>query len=468
MPKNQLPTKDYYKKKDYTLENSLKNLNYHGIFDTASSDIKNSYTIPYALFLGATNAEIGLLNAMKNLATTFAQIPGSWLARRFSRKFIWIFSMISSNILWLPIILAPFLQLNISSFIILIAIATFLLSLTSAAWTSLAGDLVPKERRGHFFGFRYFLIGLSGLIATMISGILIYYSFPLIFSISIILGFIAILFFIRIYEPETKRSFQYKYSLSFDLKSIKSSILMNEDLVIFTVFLTFMNFAVNMASPFIAVYQLRELNIGYLWFAAILSISALATIICHPYWGQLSDRFGERRIIAANGILVCFVPFFYLFSSSPLHILLVEIFSSFAWSGFNLATFSLLLSLTPQDKRTKYVANHKFFIGIGAMLGALLGGIMAETFKHSVFLLFSGLQIIFLVSFVLRLSSLLFMVKIRGMERKPAEYFLYRSIAVEPVRSVSQAMYYFRFNRIEKKLANPFRRIYYKIKMYMN
>ena len=145
MPKNQLPTKDYYKKKDYTLENSLKNLNYHGIFDTASSDIKNSYTIPYALFLGATNAEIGLLNAMKNLATTFAQIPGSWLARRFSRKFIWIFSMISSNILWLPIILAPFLQLNISSFIILIAIATFLLSLTSAAWTSLAGDLVPKE-----------------------------------------------------------------------------------------------------------------------------------------------------------------------------------------------------------------------------------------------------------------------------------------------------------------------------------
>lgn len=457
--------KGKYEKRDYNSENNMKNLTNHGIFDSASNSIANSYTIPYALALNATNAEIGLLNFMKNFATTAAQIPGAMMTERFSRKSLWIFSAISSRLFWIPIILVPLLNLSVTALILFLALATFLWALNAPAWTSIAGDIVPESERGRYFGKRNFLIGLSGLIATMVAGVLVYYGFPLIFSISIILGLFSTIFFMRIHEPKFKKKFIYKYSFSLDLKGIKNGIVINKDLAIFTVFLMFMNFAVNVAAPFFAVYQLRDLNVGYIWFAVIVSFSVLTTIVFQPYWGRLNDRFGERKIIAANGILICFVPFFYLFVSSPWHILLVEFFSSFAWSGFDLATFNLLLSLTPQEKRPEYVANHRFFISIGAMFGSLSGGLIAESLKDSRFLFLYGLQIIFLISFILRISTLILLTRIRGIEKKPVEYFLYRSIAIEPVRSVSHTLYTLRFERLERLITNAFRRIYYKIKM---
>ncbi|MFH0832964.1 MAG: MFS transporter [Candidatus Aenigmatarchaeota archaeon] len=459
--------KGKYEKKDYGLGKNLSNLTNSGVLDSSSYSIANSYITPYALALGATNAEIGFLNALKGMAQAVGQLPGARMTDMFSRKFVFIFAMIVSRLFWIPIIILPFLHLSNTVFllIVLFTIATFVLNFNSPAWASLAGDIVPESIRGRYFGKRNFITGLSGLIATMAAGVLVYYGFPLIFIISVVLGLASLILFARIAEPKTRQAFHYKYSFSFDMKAIKNGILINKELTMFTIFLAFMNFAVNVASPFFAVYQLRDMNVGYLWFGALLSFGALTTIIFQPYWGRLSDRFGNKKIVAANGILVCFVPFLYLFVSSPWHILGVEVFSSFAWSGFDMATFNFMLALTPQGKRSQYIANHRFFIGIGAIAGALLGGIAAESLKNSSFLFWHGLQLIFLLSFVLRVASLAFITKMPGVEKKPVEYFLYRSIAIEPVRSITHTVYTFRFENVEKIIINFFNRIYYKIKM---
>ena len=94
------------------------------------------------------------------------------------------------------------------------------------------------------------------------------------------------------------------------------------------------------------------------------------------------------------------MPFFYIFASSPWHLLAIEFFSSFAWSGLELAAFNFLLNITPADKRSVYIANHTFLKGIAIVAGTLIGGFAAHAVAGSGFLFMSGLQIIFFISFV--------------------------------------------------------------------
>lgn len=463
--------KGVIKKKKTGDEKTAKSLHYsvmEGAFNSASNSIVNAYTIPYALALKANNAEIGLLSSVQNLATTFAQLPGASLTQYMSRKSIWVISAIASKLLWIPIILVAFLPFNaVIILIALLGLFSFFNSLRNPAWTSLIGDIVPDGIRGKFFGKRNMITGIAGLAATIAMGFTISsYGFPFVFAISIILGLLSVIFFVRIHEVEFRRVFHYKHTLSFNPRNLANALRVNRTLVLFTLFVAAVNFAVHIAAPFFVVYMLKNMNIGYVWFTLIISFNAVVTLLSGPYWGKFADRYGERKILLITGILISFVPFFYLFASSVPHLLLIEGFSGFAWAGFDLVAFNFLLAVTPAEKRPTYVANHTFFKGIAVFAGAIIGGFLAYSLANSSFLWLYGLQIIFLISFLLRIASLPIMLKIQEPRIRedavPVRYVFWRAVAIEPVRGITHAIdFTFRYPQkiydMKRKLAMKLR-----------
>ncbi|MBI2076429.1 MAG: MFS transporter [Candidatus Aenigmarchaeota archaeon] len=454
------------KKESLSEDKAKKSLRYaifEGACNSASTTIVNSYSIPFALALRATNMEIGLLNALKSLAETVSQIPGGTLPKYFSRKSVWIYSTIISRLLWIPIILLPFLGGSVIAFIILAALANFFMALRGPAWTSLIGDIVPQDIRGRYFGRRNMVTGIAGLAAALVVGnLLLASNFQTIFSISVAIGFLAVFYFLRVEETAFKRVFHYGHSISFNPSSITSAIRINRTLVIFTAFLSLMSFAVNVASPFFVVYMLKDLNIGFFWFTIVIVAGGLISMASQPYWGKLADKYGEKKIMTVTSILVCLTPFFWLFVSSPVHVILVESFASFAIAGFDLINFNFLLAVTPAEKRPSYVANHTFIRGLAITSGTLLGGIMAQAFSSSVFLWISGLQILFLVSFGLRLLSLVMIPLVKDIITResdlvPVTHVFWQAVAVEPVRGLSHVIssataYPYRLEEVKEKI----------------
>ncbi|HLD39127.1 MAG TPA: MFS transporter [archaeon] len=453
---------------------SLRASTNEGMFNASASSITNTFITPLALELKATNAEIGLLTAVQNFANTIGQIPGAKLTEYYPRKSIWMLSQIMSKILlWIPIIFLPFLQLDnpVIILIILMGFIAFFAGLRSPAWSSLMGDLVPLKTRGRYFGMRNMLTGIAGIVATIIAGIVVAeYGFSVIFIAAVLLGIVSIFFFIRMYEPQFKRVFYYKHTFNFRPNELVKSLSVNKALVIFTVYLFFMNFAVEIAAPFYTVYMLKDLQINYFWFAVLTTLGAVVRIFAYKYWGRFVDKYGSRKILVVTGFFGCFTPLLWLLVSNIYDIALLKIFDSFVWAGLDMVVFNYLLDITPANKRPQYVANHNFFTGFGVVFGALTGAMIAESVQNSSLLWFHGLQIVFLTSFLLRIIVLAILPKIREIDVKqsavvPLRYVFWQTMAIEPAHGLKNSLFYsFRYpEKVVKELEDSVTKIKYKI-----
>ena len=415
-----------------------------GVFGAASSNMVWNYTTPFALHLGATNQEIGFLGLLQGLGSTIAQIPGARIVGRWSRKAIWHSTYFLSRFLWLFAIVLLFLPLHqMVLLMLLVFLISFFNGLRHPAWASLMGDIVAPEHRGEYFGKRNMITGIAGLIAMIASGaIVILYGFGILFGLSVAIGLVAIYYINKIYEPAVKTEFHYKHSFSFSPKEWIFSIKMHSNFAWFTLYMIIVSFAIAMTAPFYAVIMLKQLNIGYLWYAVIITINALVAIISQPYWGRIGDRYGDRTIMAITGIMLCFIPFLWLFANNVWLIMLVEIYDGFIFGGWSLIIFNFLLAVVPPEKKTNYIANHAFLTGIATVSGALLSSLLITSFETTIIFGIGGIGIILLMSFVLRLFSLILWPRIHNAyvekEIEPLSHVAWRIIITEPVKSVSR------------------------------
>ena len=461
---------------DERTRRSLHYSNVEGMASSASSSLFDSYIIPFLLSIGGTAGHVGLLTAAKNLTYTIAQIPGAKMTEFYSRKGIWMISRILSRVVFLvPLLLIALVPSSedVYPVIALTGLIVFSMGLATPAWSSLIGDLVPTEIRGRYFGRRNMLLGAAGIIVTIAGGYIIssYGFFPIFLAFGIF-GLVAIPLLLKMYEKPFAKQFHYRHSFSFRPADWPRAIRTNNALSAFTLYITLINFATILASPFYTVYMLNDMNLGYGVFAAIITLGALARMLSFKYWGRMNDRFGSRTILVITGILAILTPFLMIFTTDAVEVALVFIIDGFIWAGFDLVTFNYLLDIIPAEKRPQYVANHSFFVGLGVFFGALTGGLLATVFEGQTFLLLSGLKIVFLTSFVLRLFILPLLFKIPSVDVKqtevvPVRYIFWNTVAVEPAREIMQFMTYtFRYPyEIEKEFKDKINRARYKIRM---
>ncbi|MBI4020405.1 MAG: MFS transporter, partial [Candidatus Aenigmarchaeota archaeon] len=422
---------------------NLNRLATEGAVNSASNSIVEQYSAPYVLFLKATNTEMGLLGLAQHLANVIAQIPGAKLAQHFSRKSVWIATQLAAKLLLVPLAILPLLFPNpVTIAIAILGLVSFFINLRKPAWISLLGDIVPQEMRAQYFGKRNALIGISGFVSTLLAGVILaLYGFSVIFFLSILLGVMIVFYFAKIHEPAMgKRRHSYHYNLSSSIESVREAATINRSFIMLTSYMTYINFAIEMVVPFIVVYMLKDLGLSYAEFGMVVALGVLSKVISSRYWGRMSGKFGDRTLIGVTGILVCFVPLGYVLSSNVYHIALLRLYDGFVFAGFELMTFDYLLNITPQDKRPSYIGGHHFFTGIGAILGALVGVLLVGQVESSSFAFLQGLQILFMLSFILRLGALGFIPFISETSSKaegiPFRHIFAEAVALEPVREI--------------------------------
>jgi len=98
------------------------------------------------------------------------------------------------------------------------------------------------------------------------------------------------------------------------------------------------------------------------------------------------------------------------------------------WAGHDLVKFNHLLMVTPSQKRPVYVARYNMITILGSVLGAAIGGVFAFGIESSTLLIFQGLQIIFLGSFILRALSFIILKYVKDVEKRedivPVRYIM--------------------------------------------
>ncbi len=434
--RKKLSDKEIAKLKKQSLKLSIK----EGAANSVKLGTGNSFITPFALALNANNLHIGILSSFIGLIGPLAQIKSLHLMEKFSRKKIVTVAVALQALVWIPIIFLGFLFykeifLNYLPILLIIFYAIHVIfgALSIPAWFSWMGDLVPEKIRGRYFSKRNRITGFAMIIAMLLGGFLLDFfktkglvliGFSILFLVAIFSRLYCTWLFRRHYDPGIKLKKGYYFSFQ---QFISQGL--NNNFGRFTLFMGFFYFAIFIASPFIAVYMLKELEFSYVWFTIITLAPGVVSLVFLPFWGKISDRYGNRMVIFISSLFIPLVPILWIFSTSKIYLLLVpSVVGGIFWGAFNLSSVNFIYDSVKIEHRALCSAYYHVLIGVGVFFGSILGGIITkyfsiETINNIIPFSFSNIFIfVFLVSGILRfLAVFIFIPRIKEIKvrKKP-------------------------------------------------
>ncbi len=383
---------------------ALRWLVLNGFLGAASDSIVGSYQSVYFLALGATRTEIGLLGSLTSLTLPLAMLPGGWAASR-GRQYRHVLSLLSylSRLLLLGLVFLPFFSSGIRLIywgIGIVVLRSFLGNLVIPAHTALIGRVVPPEWRGRYFSTRNILMSAVGLIVLLVTGGLIDrlaapLGYQIVFSLASVLGVGATYALTRVKDPLRQAAAQAHFNLRIFLEPIRSRSFLSYCLTA-----ALWSLAVQIAAPFFMVFLVEEVRASATVVGTVTAMATLAGLPAQRIFGVLSDRRGARWVQRLTGFIIPLMPGLWSFITQPWQAFPLQMVNTFAWAGYNLASFNLILEMTPEKTRPTFVAVYQIFSGLGMAAGAVLGGWLAQTAGYrAVFLLSSAGRLLTAVLF---------------------------------------------------------------------
>ena len=341
-----------------------------------------SYTDPFALFLGAGNLVMAFIGTAPVLITAAAQLAGALLLDRIGRrKPIICAGTVVQSIALIPLFLLPLLLLKggMTALVICITLYFFAFGICVSPWISMMGDVVDSEERGRYFSNRtriamYFMISalsIAGIIAN--SWKLIGYTavgFAFLFGIAAIARFTTYLLLRHHYDaPLVHQEYDDSFTFLDFLRGFRTS-----NFTRFTITIGLMNGTTNIAGPFFAVYMLRDLEWSYLQFTFNMLTFLIAQTLFVRWWGSIGDRHGNRAVLVATSCLLPILPMLWIFSTNYIYLLFAQVVSGATWSGFNLAATNFVYDSVPQTRRARAFSYYSLANGCFSILGGMLVG----------------------------------------------------------------------------------------------
>ena len=388
---------------DQDLELGLRWFTFEGMAALGLFSITTSgFLAAYALALGANNLQIGILAALPFIMQTL-QIPAIWLVEKFRRrKVIALITWLPAQMLWFPMALIPiFIKVPsggaISLLLILMAIRGLLGATTNCSWNGWIRDLIPQKVLGRIFSKRLIFSTIAAVVFSLGAAFfvdfwqgemadqrsILGYTYVLLFG-ALFLGMASPVFMSLMPEPlmqpvpGPQPTIRERLMAPFRDRNFRQLIQ----------FLFFWGFASNLAIPFFAVYMLQRLGLPLSWVIALSILSQFFNIVFLRVWGRFVDRFGNKAVLSLCASLYLLVIFGWIFTTMPERyfltmplLVLLHVFAGIANAGVTLTVGTIGLKLAPRGEATSYLAGASLATNLGAGLGPLCGGLMADFFS---------------------------------------------------------------------------------------
>jgi MFS family permease len=380
-------------------ERAMRNLWWDGFFAESAEVIWLQYFTLYALALGASFVLIGVLAALTNLFAAVSMWPGSIIAERTRRyrMIVLVNGGVLSRLPFLALAAIPWIATGNPALGIIVVVAAlrgFFGNVALPAWSAYCADFVPAGLRGRYFASRNLIRQVADLAVAPLVGLVIFLfgglsGWQVAWVAAFSLGMVSTAFFWRIPSESAFGAHERKPVARV---AGKASLLRDRRLVWFVVTSGVFQLSVMIAGPFFSVYFVRELGASTLWVGITAAMMPLAGILAQPFLGRLNDRLGPKWILVASGLFFPIAPWAWMLATEPWHIIFINLIAGVLWAANLLASFNLLLSIAPEDRRASYAGMQQAAIFAGSFLGPLIGGVLIATigFKSVFFLSGAG------------------------------------------------------------------------------
>ncbi|MEH1821570.1 MAG: MFS transporter [Nostoc sp.] len=391
--------------------------------------------------LGASPVIFGMLSSIPMLVNLIQPL-GAYLSERSTSRFQYSLRTHGiGRLLWLVLVIGivsinwgviDTQQLVILTLLIVL-LSNLLGGLGTASWLSWVAMIVPRRLRGRYFGTRNSAANLTTLICVPMAGLVVSHwyggslqGYGVVLLVSIVFGIMGLgcQYFQVDINPQSQNTYYGKSPQTTEIQSdttkdesevlqsihlpqdqLTNSIWKNSNFLIFLLYFSFWNLAVNLSSPFFNLYMLDTLDLDVSYVTIYNSLQAGATLLMLILWGKLADKIGNRPILICIGILVGVTPLLWLGIGANrldiwLWLPLLHILAGGTWAAIDLCSNNIQLAIAPIKNQSIYFAIAAAVAGVSGALGTTIGSFLVQ-FAQS-----GGLLGLFALSGLFRLVAL--------------------------------------------------------------
>lgn len=343
-----------------------------------------TFLVGFVQSLHGSDLWIGVLSAIPSLVGIL-QIPGAIWGRRYAgfKSFVtpggWLW-----RLCYLPIVALPILAIenNVKLLIltVLVMLASISINLVNPIYNDWMAEIVPPTSRGTFFGRRNGIAAAVSAVVGFLGAMLLdwqrhagheHLGYALLFGLGLICSFISLIIFLQM--PEARRENPIRQNLRSGILAVATPFGDREYRRVLG-FLVLFVFAQMFAGNLYVAFARESLKLDFRIIQATALTMAVGTVAGASIWGFVSDRYGNKPVLALAGFGLALLPIPWM-SCRPGHVVMdsviligSHVFMGLVWSGINLCQFNLILSTADRDDRANYIA-------AAMAVAALVGGV---------------------------------------------------------------------------------------------
>lgn len=350
-----------------------------------------TFLIAYALKLGASDLQIGLITSIPLFANILQVVSIYLVQKTGSRKQVVVTCTAIGRSSYLLLALLPFIavgQTGIYIMLLVLCLQCSMGAVSTGGWNSWMRDVIPQNCLGTFFSRRLMLSQIVSVALCLgcaffldhimkVNEIFEVYGYALLFLGGAACGLMAVYLLSRTYEPPMQ-------SKSRPLLQLIGKPLKHRNFRSLMLFMACWNFAINLSVPFMAVYMLKTLGLNLTTVIGLTTLTQVANIMFFRLWGRFADKYGSKAILLVCGPLYLGCILAWIFTTQPgVHaftlplLIMIHFVSGIATAGTGLASSSMGIKLAPKKDSVAYLSLLSFTNAITAGIAPLLSGWMA-------------------------------------------------------------------------------------------
>lgn len=391
-----------------------------------------TYFSAFALAAGLSQVNAGLLTSAPLLVAGLLQLVTPKLVSRVKsyRKWVVVCALLQAAIhLWF-VYAAIAGYIGAGSFFLICVLYWFTSMAAGPVWNSWIEAITEKPGFRPFITLRSRLAQSAAFIAFCVAGLMLHYfqgqgrlllGFALLFSLATFFRFISAIFLAFQTDHFPQQADKVKTSWK-DL----AKIFRDRNSGRFLFFLLISQISVHIAAPYFSPYMLGLIKFSYPEYVLLISASYVAKIAAYPFISKFIEKYSAIRCLIISGIFISPLPLFWFWTPQLPALVVAQILAGFAWGTFELSSTMLVFSNIGVKERIQVLTGYNLFNAIFIVAGSCLGASMLSGRES-----YESYRLVFTISAVCRLLSLLALIGVSGVKQK-VRILAFRTLGLRP------------------------------------
>jgi len=329
--------------------------------------------------LGLSYSQIGLIMTCNYIAAAIANVPGGILVDTVGRKGL----LMAVSLFWIGF---PYLLIGFTHSYAMLLVCVALVGFGNSLWHPTAIPTLGRrypERKGLVLSIH----GMGGNVGDAIAPIVIgaalsFFAWREVVVLNIVPGLVVALLlfvFLGTMRLGTAKAGDETQSFAAYLRGVRD-LLRNRSLVLLSTGSAFRTMTQSTLLTFLPVYLAHDMGYSPFWVGACLFALQAAGFAASPVAGHLSDRLGRKQILIGSMLSSAVVLAAMAFSGgSPIFIALVAVLGFFLYATRPVIQ-AWMLESTPKHMGGSSIGILFGAQAVGAALGPMLGGMIADRY----------------------------------------------------------------------------------------